>query len=390
MIGQFCLDLHIVTGVYGGGVDPGKSDQNDPFRVPSIRGHLRFWWRALYGDHDTHEKLKKAEDLRWGSTDKHSAITIEVLASNPGQGFDIGRTETYTGDDGKQHTKFTSILQPAYVLFPGMPKTGKPESFQLYKNGSFRLRLTVPIPYASELENVLKAWIYFGGIGARTRRGCGALFCSNLPKMQPPRDGAFQDVGSATMERDWTVYRNSRLIIGPKQPTQQAWERAIEDYRKYRQDRFPPTRGKYGRSRWPEPDAIRKIRQIPGIPWAHNRPVTIEDEFPRSQFGLPIVFHFKSDPKGRPDPQDNTLRINSELDRFASPLILKPLACSVTEAYPIALALNTPEPPMELTLRQKDDKSTDRIVYAGPENSISDFLKKFEENLKPHARRVTL
>lgn len=31
-----------------------------------------------------------------------------------------------------------------------------------------------------EIETAVWAWVNFGGIGARTRRGCGALFCDEL------------------------------------------------------------------------------------------------------------------------------------------------------------------------------------------------------------------
>jgi CRISPR-associated protein Cmr1 len=47
------------------------------------------------------------------------------------------------------------------------------------------------------------------------------------------------------------------------------------------------------------------------------------DKFPRGQFGLPIIFHFKD--KG--DPPDTTLKPALEgTDRRASPLLIRPLA----------------------------------------------------------------
>jgi CRISPR-associated protein Cmr1 len=45
-------------------------------------------------------------------------------------------------------------------------------------------------------------------------------------------------------------------------------------------------------------------------------------KFPRGQFGLPIIFHFKD--KG--EPSDTTLQ-GAHHDRLGSPLILRPLIC---------------------------------------------------------------
>ena len=38
--------IHVVTPMFGGGVEPGVNDPITPIRPTSIRGHLRFWWRG--------------------------------------------------------------------------------------------------------------------------------------------------------------------------------------------------------------------------------------------------------------------------------------------------------------------------------------------------------
>jgi CRISPR/Cas system CMR-associated protein Cmr1 (group 7 of RAMP superfamily) len=43
------LSVRIVTALYGGGVEAGMIDTLTPFRAPSVRGHLRYWWRATCG-----------------------------------------------------------------------------------------------------------------------------------------------------------------------------------------------------------------------------------------------------------------------------------------------------------------------------------------------------
>ena len=39
----------LITPLYGGGVEAGKTDSVTPIRGTEIRGQLRFWWRAMRG-----------------------------------------------------------------------------------------------------------------------------------------------------------------------------------------------------------------------------------------------------------------------------------------------------------------------------------------------------
>src|ERR1017187_998242 len=70
-IGNFGL----VSPLYGGGVEPGEVDRNTPFRVSSIRGNLRYWWRATRGGtFETWDQMREAESAIWGDTEKPSTV----------------------------------------------------------------------------------------------------------------------------------------------------------------------------------------------------------------------------------------------------------------------------------------------------------------------------
>ena len=98
--------------------------------------------------------------------------------------------------------------------------------------------------------------------------------------------------------------------------------------------------------------------------------------------GLPIIFHFKS----HGDPQDNTLVIDNDHDRMASPIITKALVVSPTEAYPLILALNSPPVPRKLLLQQA--KSPDIQVDQGGVDAIEYLVQTAERDWK--TKRVTL
>ncbi|GIW75944.1 MAG: hypothetical protein KatS3mg104_1007 [Phycisphaerae bacterium] len=124
------------------------------------------------------------------------------------------------------------------------------------------------------------------------------------------------------------------------------WDWLIGRFRHFRQGeglgRNPGSQpNRPGRSRWPEPETIRRVTgrriarhaRLPRIP---------DDAFPRAELGLPIVFHFKD----KDDPPDTVLYPSAgpegKRERMASPLILKPLALQSGKAVPLILRLKTP------------------------------------------------
>ena len=63
---SFQVKLRFVTPVAGGGIHPATPDEVDIVRVPSLRGHLRFWWRAIYAVSTPPGDLLSRERALWG------------------------------------------------------------------------------------------------------------------------------------------------------------------------------------------------------------------------------------------------------------------------------------------------------------------------------------
>jgi len=101
--------IDVITPIYGGGAQAGKSDDRDIIRVPTIRGRLRFWWRATIGaKYQSIEEMRQREFEIWGGTQKEkpnhkkgshpSNIIIEVDVPQRGNLIDtpgIGTEEGY-------------------------------------------------------------------------------------------------------------------------------------------------------------------------------------------------------------------------------------------------------------------------------------------------------
>jgi CRISPR-associated protein Cmr1 len=315
------LDVSIMTAMYGGGAEAGRNDAFDPFRIPSIRGHLRFWWRATRGGRfTTTQALREAEGAVWGDTDRVSPVKLRILSSKA----PVERPAAQHGPDGRWTDE-----QPKYVLFPA--QENRKVIGKVYRGGGFRLEVRTPEDLVADVDSALWAWFTFGGIGGRTRRGCGALYCKAYAHTWKSESL----LGAADRSpRDWPILSGGAAVMGAsKSDWNSCWESCIRVLQSFRQDRIHPR----GRSNWPEPDEIRRLRNAHS---ARHEPVNQARGFPRAALGLPIIFQFKTPG----DPEPNTLNVvdkEGEEWRMASPVILKPWAISAAEAIPLLVALNT-------------------------------------------------
>ena len=121
-----------------------------------------------------------------------------------------------------------------------------------------------------------------------------------------------------------------------------------------------------GRSRWPEPDTIR--RRVEAHLERHVPTMQVEG-FPRARFGMPIIFHFKDSDfggKSKPDmdPIDTCLRPESS-SRMASPVLLSPVKLKNGKVVPVIIFLKT-GPLDSLLLEGSDTRGTYSIS-----NSVS-------------------
>lgn len=294
----------LITPMYGGGVKPGQVDRELPIRPGALRGQLRFWWRLLNGTGRTPQELFRVECALWGGISSQgpraSHVTLEVKAA-PVEDRHLVTWKSKIGS------------YPGYALI--LERNDDPV---LLKDGwEFDLMLhftrKVTGPQREQVIEALRWWASFAGVGARTRRGLGAVRVA----------GNDAELKAVSIEE----VRSRGGWMVPGQPTGRdavkAWKDAVERLRSFRQGRGigrnPGAGNRPGRSRWPEPDAIRRLAGHHAA--GHEPQHPVDGFYPRAAFGLPIVFHFKDGARG--DPEDCTLTSDGR-DRMASPLILRP------------------------------------------------------------------
>ena len=405
-------EYELITPLFGGGVAPSEVDGITPIRGTEIRGHLRFWWRACRGGQfSSVAAMKQREDEIWGKAykkgdastppEKTIQITVDILHA----GKDTAPFKNEKGRRGENTAKHVSESRvPAYAAFPLQPnqedlKKANPIYKTVKQDITFKLTITFPKARKQDIEAALWAWETFGGLGARTRRGFGALRLTKIGNSNVTST----DVPSSMNVESWIreklrahvsqgqypadVPHLSQSISFKVIPNQRdafsAWETLIKRLYGFRQ---------YGRQNkpfaWPEPRAIRELTDRYG----KSRNSLSTRKFPRAAFGLPIVFHFIND-----GPDDTTLKEDTgnaedkqESGRLASPVILRPLLCSDNRAVGLAILLDGSRV-QENNLVLKEKNGTPHPVQATltpneakaitPLNGETDVLKAFMQSL---------
>ncbi|HID52838.1 MAG TPA: type III-B CRISPR module RAMP protein Cmr1 [Anaerolineae bacterium] len=353
----------LITPLFGGGVEPGVVDEITPVRGTAVRGHLRFWWRATRGGHFHGDlaQMKAKEDEIWGSSSTESkfflAIAYPDRASRKGKPFQ---------DTHKRDGRSVSIGDPAsrtgYVAFSLRQTANDAVENEVIENIAFTMTVTFVATYRQDVEAALWAWETFGGIGARTRRGFGALECFLVEEDGQESDPRYTITNlKEKLQSDWATHLaggnefpehvphlgaeiDKHIAIthaGGSGDGVNVWIGLIEKLQAFRHKR-PQNRVtegnrtfiRPGRNRWPEPDVIRdkvepRKRKYPDA--IYTPPI---DKAPRAAFGLPIIFELRN------EGITATLKgADKNHDRFASPLILRPLACQNNQYAGIALTL---------------------------------------------------
>jgi CRISPR-associated protein Cmr1 len=352
-------EIELITPLFGGGVETRVNDPSFPIRPTSIRGQLQFWWRATVGaQYATRQELRAAQSAVWGNTEQASRVQVRVTnvhASEPTPCAkyekDRDRPDTYRSMP-TWNAPFNNNSLP-YALFPFQGQLGDrrrqieiaPAAF--IEQAKFRLAIIChkDIDFARQVEPAIWAWVHFGGLGSRTRRGCGAIVCKALaPKDRNDLLAKLKTFLQAPSgpAREWPTLAESILVGRECSTGMAAWDHVIKLFRDFRQGvglgRNPGERlNRPGRSRWPEPETIRRVTRQRLA--RHSRLTHIPDDaFPRAELGLPIVFHFQE----QGDPPDTVLYPNGGRERMASPLILKPLALANDKFVPLIVRLKTP------------------------------------------------
>lgn len=375
----------LLTPLFGGGVEKQVADPVTVVRAPEIRGHLRFWWRATRGfAYPTYDAMRKREELIWGSSEIPSKVSISV-STDP--------AKTKKGNDyvvrnrNNQIVPAGDISSPiSYAAFP----LRENRDAVVREGIAFEITLSFSKDQAEDVNAAIWAWETFGGIGGRTRRGFGAVHLNDVNGQPLPRSTessireafARHVVVTETCLDFVPCLHNAQFKLTTRQTdADSAWKYLLNGMKNFRQERNKGE-GKPGRSKWPEPDEIRRLTRRASR--QHAEPLSTIHKFPRAVFGLPIIFQFKDKAAGDPDQTNLEL---SDSNRWASPVLIRPVMLE-TGAHGLALVLHSRLPEDRLALKKSgadkrvsSELTTEEAQLVKPLNGKTDVLKAFLETL---------
>jgi CRISPR-associated protein Cmr1 len=147
----------------------GADGSTPELRPSSIKGVLRFWWRAMHGDMAV-AALRREESRIFGGVGEkamRSSVTIKVGQHRPAK-----QKNQDIGLDQQQHPGIGYLLYS--TIFVQKRDCFKPGSEFIISFSSYSL---------ASLEAAVKAFaclVFFGGLGSRSRRGAGSVFVKGI------------------------------------------------------------------------------------------------------------------------------------------------------------------------------------------------------------------
>lgn len=304
MIKRETVDLEIVTPCFLGGAQ-GTAE----WRAASIRGQLRWWFRAVAGAayRGNLVEVRDAEDLLFGSTERGSLLRLRTFgtpATLPAKEyFPFGRPLTaadlahFWGDTDAATVRRLRLTpdrsNPIHYLGFGPIKGGQLERPCLQAGTTVQLQIawmrSPPDSLCGLFDQALWAWLHLGGIGGRCRRGFGSLQRTPVPEDRNDFDSrvrALLALGKEAGEisTEWTCFSaGSRVFVARE--TYRTWEDAMSRLGAW----LMAFRRRYGIAGETRPDLAHRDYEwaARGGSLRHDPNREIPD---RAGFGLPLHF----------------------------------------------------------------------------------------------------
>lgn len=333
--------LQVQTPLFSGD-DPNLATTDTPVRVPSIRGALRFWLRAVAAGHGVTslDQLWAVERDVFGSTNLPSPIRLRI--DRVPTAVEAGRTPNpdWTGGKGRRDFHGAQYLlgQGLWHFRNGLTRP------HVAPNARFDLRVRLSPDERTNRRFLLAmwAWLTWGGLGARTRRGFGRLRCTAVDGRLP--EPFTQHLTAVPSEDSWQTLAGDVIPAELRRPDHLGWPNWVESSEETALPKFPalcpawwgaaqvaqPHRdfgeamnlaGRRWRNFRSNSDLSRTPTQDDHSPeWIHA--VTSTDRrYPTAALGLPIGYYStKSSTKAEVNPVRGT-----DVLRRASPVWIMPV-----------------------------------------------------------------
>lgn len=226
----------VTTPMFLSGADQKEAE----LRVPSIKGALRFWWRALayYEVQGNIKELRENEADIFGDTKRQSNILLS-----------IGNNKNICERNTKEQFQWKVSDWRSYVGYGLTEKASRkyiePASSMIYLNVHER-KLTQD--QRGSVVRAIKVMGLFGGLGARSRKGWGSLTLKTLEGWnskwkQPENEDDFKNNAKDILAIDkledgdelhsyTSISTKAIFEVGKKQSLEEAYKYLGNEYKK--------------------------------------------------------------------------------------------------------------------------------------------------------------
>lgn len=216
----------------------GDADQKaTSLRPPSIKGALRFWWRALNWGRCLEETGTASKALKNLHQEEAHLFGSAADETNSGQGLFLLNVQ-YSGRPLEPGQLPLAKLGHQYLLGQGLYNFKEKYLRSALEPGECRLRLLFrPRTTNKDRESIAQALLVMGllgGLGSRSRKGLGSLAIQTLEgcDLQVPSNlddlqQTLADLMAVRLDNlpPYTAFsRKSRIDAIPAEPNQNIWE----------------------------------------------------------------------------------------------------------------------------------------------------------------------
>lgn len=165
---KLTITLKTITPMFLGGAD----GETPELRAPSVKGMMRFWWRAMNG-HLSIDELRKKEGELFGSSDEkvgRSKFSLSVRKNDTIEVIQYQPLPHHTGNNSYPYlTKNPSCNRDGRCF-----KGNKP--YAITPNQEFECIIRANTDtIKNKIEDIFKVSVILGGLDKRSRRGFGSI-----------------------------------------------------------------------------------------------------------------------------------------------------------------------------------------------------------------------
>ncbi|MBL7785310.1 MAG: type III-B CRISPR module RAMP protein Cmr1 [Chitinophagales bacterium] len=347
-------------------------------RAPSIKGALRFWWRALHG-HESN--MKELETKIFGGLGNNTAMrsSFSIQMITPLKDSDIyDLTWKQIGCEEKVSKKGKPYIDSRNAKLKGLAYLyystwldGENIRKSIKPNVVFEFKIIFhKMEYFDHIINALKALVFLGALGTRSRRGSGSFWIKDL------NFNEYTDEELRKKEQELKKIFHNKGIT------------SVEGLQEYVEDNFSIT--SHGRNDYSH---LKKAKIYFAQSTTTNWAISLETiakpffEFRTTvkgritdtpNFGFPILHqNLKTTMQGGKWTVVNGKKEIDKLERRSSPLIFKLIKVNEEKVFPIVVWLSGDLIPQGYEIM---DKTGHNQKLANPE-IVKEFLDQKFPNL---------